>query len=80
MTRRRLAMPRLRIDRALSVLTVAVLATLAVSARGLAVRLAGEQSAVAAGVLKAIEVTAALAVLLLGLLLLGGALSRGWPG
>lgn len=61
-------------------LTVAVLATLAVSARGLAVRLAGEESAVATGVLKTIEVAAALAVLLFGLLLLGGALSRGLPG
>ncbi len=61
-------------------LTVALLATLAVSARGLALRLAGGQSAVALGIMRAIEIAAALAILLLGLLLLGGALSGGLPG
>jgi ABC-type nickel/cobalt efflux system permease component RcnA len=61
-------------------LTVAVLATLAVSARGLAVWLAGAQSQLASGLIRTIEIAAAAAVLLLGLLLLGGALSGGLPG
>jgi nickel/cobalt transporter (NicO) family protein len=61
-------------------LTVAVLATLAVSARGLAVRLAGTESRMASGLLRTIEIAAAAAVFLLGALLLGGALSRGLPG
>jgi len=61
-------------------LTVAVLATLAVSARGLAVRLAGAQSELASVLIRTIEIAAAAAVLLLGLLLLGGALSTGLPG
>jgi ABC-type nickel/cobalt efflux system permease component RcnA len=61
-------------------LTVALLATLAVSARGLALRLAGGQSRLALGLMRAIEIAAALAILLLGLLLLGGALSGGLPG
>jgi hypothetical protein len=61
-------------------LTVAVLATLAVSARGLAVRLAGAQSQLASVLIRTIEIAAAAAVLLLGLLLLGGALSGGLPG
>jgi ABC-type nickel/cobalt efflux system permease component RcnA len=61
-------------------LTVALLATMAVSARGLAVRLAGTQSRLASGLIRTIEIAAAAAVLLLGLLLLGGALSSGLPG
>jgi ABC-type nickel/cobalt efflux system permease component RcnA len=61
-------------------LTVAVLAGLAVSAKGLALRLAGAESALAGGILRTIEIAAALAVLLFGLLLLGGALSGGLPG
>jgi nickel/cobalt exporter len=61
-------------------LTVALLAGLAVSAKGLALRLAGTDSTLANGVLKTIEIAAALAVLLFGLLLLGGALSGGLPG
>jgi nickel/cobalt transporter (NicO) family protein len=60
-------------------LTVAVLATLAVSARGLAVRIAGAQSQFASGLIRTIEIVAAAAVLLLGILLLGGALSGGLP-
>lgn len=60
-------------------LTVAVLATLAVSARGLAVRLAGTRSGLATGLVRTIEIGAAAAVLLLGLLLLGGALATGLP-
>jgi nickel/cobalt exporter len=59
---------------------VAALAGLAVSAKGLALRLAGAESALASGILKTIEIAAALAVLLFGLLLLGGALSGGLPG
>ena len=61
-------------------LTVATLATLAVSARGVAVRLAGTDSPVAERVVRIGEIAAAAAVLLLGLLLLGGALAHGLPG
>lgn len=61
-------------------LTVAVLATLAVSAKGFALSIASKQSSLAAGFLKTIEIAAALAVLLFGLLLLGGALSSGRLG
>jgi len=61
-------------------LTVAILATLAVSARGLAVRLAGTESRLASGLIRTIEIAAAAAVFLLGVLLLGGALSDGLPG
>ncbi len=61
-------------------LTVAALATLALSARGLAVRFVGTDSPVAARLGRAAEIAAAAAVLLLGLLLLGGALSHGLPG
>jgi nickel/cobalt transporter (NicO) family protein len=61
-------------------LTVAALATLAVSARGVALRLAGAQSPLAAGVLRTVEIAAAFAVLVFGLLLLGGALATGLPG
>jgi ABC-type nickel/cobalt efflux system permease component RcnA len=61
-------------------LTVAMLATLAVSARGLAVRLAGTESRLASGLIRTIEIGAAAVVFLLGVLLLGGALSDGLPG
>jgi nickel/cobalt exporter len=61
-------------------LTVAVLATLAVSARGLAMRLTGNESSLALGAIKAVEIVAALAILLFGLLMLGGALAGGLPG
>jgi ABC-type nickel/cobalt efflux system permease component RcnA len=61
-------------------LTVAALATLAVSAQGIALRLAGTQSSFAATLLRTIEILAALAVLLFGLLLLGGALASVLPG
>ena len=61
-------------------LTVAFLAGLAVSAKGLALRLAGAESALASGLVRTIEIGAALAVLLFGLLLLGGALSGGLLG
>lgn len=61
-------------------LTVAALATLAVTAKGLALRVSGTQSTFAAALVRAIEIAAALAVLLFGFLLLGGALSGGLPG
>lgn len=61
-------------------ITVAALATLAVSARGLAERLAGADSVMAARVVRGLEITAALLVLLLGITLLGGALAAGLPG
>jgi nickel/cobalt transporter (NicO) family protein len=61
-------------------IAVAALATLAVSAKGLAVRFAGAGSGRAAQVVRGFEILAALAVLLLGLLLLGGALANGLPG
>ncbi len=61
-------------------LTVAALAILAVSARGAALRLAGTELAVATGLVRTVEIVAALAVMLLGLLLLGGALASGLPG
>ena len=64
-------------------LTVAVLATMAVSAKGLALRVAGEQNRpFAFGLLQAPSRSPPqLAVLLLGLLLLGGALSgTSFPG
>jgi ABC-type nickel/cobalt efflux system permease component RcnA len=61
-------------------IAVAALATIAVSAKGLAVRLAGAESGTAARVVRGFEIAAALVVLLLGLLLLGGALSGGLPG
>lgn len=61
-------------------LTVSVLATLAVLAKDLAVRLVGEGSGRARVLYRVIEVGAAAAVLLFGLLLLGGALSAAWVG
>lgn len=56
-------------------LTVAALATLAVVARDAALRLTSRRSATIAVVGRTIEIGGALAVLVLGLLLLGGALS-----
>jgi ABC-type nickel/cobalt efflux system permease component RcnA len=60
-------------------LTVAFLAVLAVSARGAAVRLAGVDSPVTARIVRVAEILAAAAVLVLGLVLLGGALANGLP-
>ncbi len=56
-------------------LTVAIIAGLAVGARGLAARLAAGGNGVALFGLKAVELAAALLVLLFGVVLLGGALS-----
>ncbi len=61
-------------------ITVAALATLAVSARSLAARLAGTDSVLAARVVRGLEIAAALLVLVLGITLLGGALAAGLPG
>ncbi|MCP4385436.1 MAG: nickel/cobalt transporter [Hyphomicrobiales bacterium] len=61
-------------------ITVAALATIAVSAKGLALRFAGADSRAGAWVLRGIEVGGAVLVLLLGLLLLGGALSHHFSG
>ena len=58
-------------------ITVAVLATLAVSAHGFALRLAGTDSVVAWRVVRGLEILAALLVVALGLTLLGGALAVG---
>lgn len=60
-------------------LTVAALATLAVSARGVAIRLAGSEGSTVMRVARGIEIAGAAAVLILGLLLLGGALSGALP-
>ena len=55
-------------------LTVALLATIAVSAKGLAMRFADAGSGRGGTVLRVVEIGGALAVLLFGVLLLGGAL------
>ena len=55
-------------------LTVAILAGIAVSAKGLAMRFADAESGAGGTVLRVIEIGGALAVLLFGVLLLGGAL------
>lgn len=55
-------------------LTVAILAAIAVSAKGLAIRFAGPGSGSGGVVLRIAEIGGALAVLLFGVLLLGGAL------
>ena len=55
-------------------LTVASIAVLAVSARSVAVRLAGVDSPVTRRIVRAAEILAAAAVLVLGLVLLGGSL------
>ncbi|MFO0406455.1 MAG: nickel/cobalt transporter [Labrys sp. (in: a-proteobacteria)] len=59
--------------------TVAIIATIAVGAKGLAVRLAAPGSVVAGALLAALEAAAALAVLLLGVSLFFGLLAQG-PG
>jgi nickel/cobalt transporter (NicO) family protein len=56
-------------------LTVAMIAALAVGARGLAARLAAGGNGWAMGALRAVELGAALLILLFGLALLGGALA-----
>ena len=61
-------------------LTVTALVVLAVSAKGMAVGLAGAGSTVAHRLGRGVEIAGAGAVLLLGLTLLGGALSAGLPG
>lgn len=60
-------------------LTVAILAALAVGARGVAVRLAGVDSAAGARVVRGLEIVAAAVVMLFGLTLLGGAIAGGLP-
>lgn len=60
-------------------LAVALLAILATSAKGLAVRLSSADSGFAVRITRGIEIGGAGAVLLFGLFLLGGALSAGWP-
>jgi ABC-type nickel/cobalt efflux system permease component RcnA/ABC-type uncharacterized transport system substrate-binding protein len=55
-------------------LTVAILATIAVSAKGLAMRFADAESGRGATVLRIVEIGGAFAVLIFGVLLLGGAL------
>jgi ABC-type nickel/cobalt efflux system permease component RcnA len=55
-------------------LTVSLMAVLAVSARGVAVRLAGIDSPVTGRIVRVAEIMAAAAVLVLGLVLLGGSL------
>jgi nickel/cobalt transporter (NicO) family protein len=61
-------------------LTVASLAVLAVTARGVAVRLAGVDSPTTGRIVRVAEILAAAAVLVLGLVLLGGSLVNGLPG
>jgi nickel/cobalt transporter (NicO) family protein len=56
-----------------------VLATLAMSAKGVALRLAAGNGSVAT-LARGVEIAAAAVVLILGLLLLGGALAAGLPG
>lgn len=61
-------------------LTVATIAALAVSARGVAIHVAGVDTPLTAKLVRAAEIAAAAAVLLLGLTLLGGALASRMPG
>lgn len=60
-------------------LTVAVLAAIAVGARGAAVRLAGVDSVVGMRLVRGLEIVAAAVVMLFGLTLLGGAIAGGLP-
>ncbi len=60
-------------------LTVAVLAAIAVGARGAAVRLAGVDSAFGARAVRGLEIVAAAGVMLFGLIMLGGAIAGGLP-
>jgi ABC-type nickel/cobalt efflux system permease component RcnA len=55
-------------------LTVAALAAIAVSAKGLAMRFSGAESGRGAVLLRTVEIGGAAAVFLFGVLLLGGAL------
>jgi nickel/cobalt transporter (NicO) family protein len=61
-------------------ITVSTLATLAVSAKDVALRVAGASSPAAERVVRLLEIGAAAFVMLLGLTLLGGALAGGLPG
>jgi nickel/cobalt exporter len=61
-------------------ITVSTLATLAVSAKDVALRVAGASSPAAERVVRVLEIGAAAFVMLLGLTLLGGALAGGLPG
>ena len=61
-------------------MTAANLATLAVSANDIAVALASADSRIAHRLVRGVEIAGAGAVLLLGLSLLGGALSLGLTG
>ena len=61
-------------------ITVAALATLAVSAKGVALHLAGAESRAGVLILRGVEIGGAALVLLLGLLLLGGAVSSHFGG
>ena len=61
-------------------ITVSSLAVLAVSAKDVALRVAGASSATAERVMRVLEICAAAFVMLLGLTLLGGALAGGLPG
>jgi len=62
-------------------LTVAIIALVAMSAKGLTVRVAGAGSSRGAAILsRTIEIGGAAAVFLFGLVLLGGALASGLPG
>ena len=61
-------------------LTVSLLAGLAVGAKDVATRIAGADTGIGRGVTAAIEIGAAGLVVLLGLMLLGGALAGGVPG
>jgi ABC-type nickel/cobalt efflux system permease component RcnA len=60
-------------------LTVAVLAAVAVGARGMAVRLAGTHSAIGVRAVRGLEIVAAALVMLFGLTMLGGAIAGGLP-
>jgi nickel/cobalt exporter len=60
-------------------ITVSALATLAVSAKDVALRFVGLESGNAERVMRVVEIGGALVVLLLGLTLLGGALQGGLP-
>ena len=61
-------------------ITVSSLAILAVSAKNVALRVAGVSSATTERVVRVLEICAAAFVMLLGLTLLGGALAGGLPG
>ena len=60
-------------------LTVAALAALAVSARSVAVRLAGAESPTGVRLVRGLEIAGAACVMLFGLVLLGGAIAAGLP-